>query len=469
MRRAVFRCSRSLPIPTRSPSPRTGFETSTTTGISVFADQVQTLRIPLQASLRTIARVTARSSMDVVKSGTTTDVYSVNATVTQAAAGIGGGGNLNNAYSAIAAVPGAFVPPNQQGWDQTVYIRGGNYDQIGYEFDGVPGQPFVRQLSRQHGRNARAAGASSLYRRRNGRIERDGLSRLHQSSDQDRNLSGIRDGGAAASARRRTITTSSSKSAERRPTASSPTTSASGATIRTTAISTSSTVRISATSGATRRSRLTLRISISAESFQPAATTAPSGQGWYYDGPNPSPIYDPFTLNPGQTGYVPLPVNTLNRRAVGNDPGCYQTISPAYRQATRTSRIAKASSICTSESRTGTTPAATTFKLLYNVTALQSQFYSSQNDLGPHVITELSDVEYGRRTRCPRSGAISSRGRAERISARARPISPVPYFAPGSPGNRCANIDPYGFYGQPTIKGQCPAGTFSAVPPDSRD
>ena len=76
--------------------------------------------------------------MDVVKSGTTSDVYSVNAAVTQAAAGIGGGGNLNNAYSAIATVPGAFVPPNQQGWDQVVYIRGGNFDQVGYEFDGVP-------------------------------------------------------------------------------------------------------------------------------------------------------------------------------------------------------------------------------------------------------------------------------------------------------------------------------------------
>ena len=76
--------------------------------------------------------------MDVVKPGTTSDVYSVNATVTQAVAGVGGGGNLNNAYSAIATIPGAFVPPNQQGWDQVVYIRGGNYDQIGYEFDGVP-------------------------------------------------------------------------------------------------------------------------------------------------------------------------------------------------------------------------------------------------------------------------------------------------------------------------------------------
>ncbi|HEY1868305.1 MAG TPA: carboxypeptidase-like regulatory domain-containing protein, partial [Candidatus Cybelea sp.] len=83
-----------------------GFEISTTTGISVFADQVQTLRLPLAPALHTIAHVTSRSSMDVVKSGTTTDVYSVNSTVTAAAAGLGGGGGLNNAYSAIAAVPG---------------------------------------------------------------------------------------------------------------------------------------------------------------------------------------------------------------------------------------------------------------------------------------------------------------------------------------------------------------------------
>ncbi len=76
--------------------------------------------------------------MDVVRPGTTTDVYSVNATVTQAVQGVGGGGNLNNAYSAIAIVPGTFVPPNQQGWNQAVYIRGGSFDQVGYEFDGVP-------------------------------------------------------------------------------------------------------------------------------------------------------------------------------------------------------------------------------------------------------------------------------------------------------------------------------------------
>ncbi len=102
------------------------FEPATVTGVSIFADQVQNVRVALQPSLRTIARVTSRSSMDMVKSGTTSDVYSVNATMTRAAQGLGGGGNLTNAYSAIAMVPGAFVPPGQQGWAQVVYIRGGN-------------------------------------------------------------------------------------------------------------------------------------------------------------------------------------------------------------------------------------------------------------------------------------------------------------------------------------------------------
>ncbi|MEO7202204.1 MAG: TonB-dependent receptor, partial [Candidatus Tumulicola sp.] len=117
---------------------KAGFQTVTTTGISVFADQSQALRLSMQTALKTIATVTTRSSMDVVKPGTTSDVYSVNSAVSQAVQGVGGGGNLNSAYSAIATVPGAFVPPNQQGWDQVVYIRGGSYDQIGYEFDGVP-------------------------------------------------------------------------------------------------------------------------------------------------------------------------------------------------------------------------------------------------------------------------------------------------------------------------------------------
>ncbi|HTA38533.1 MAG TPA: TonB-dependent receptor, partial [Candidatus Acidoferrales bacterium] len=115
-----------------------GFDTNSTSGISILADQTLRLTFKLQHSLKNIANVTSRSSMNLVRPGTTTDVYSVNPAVTKAAAPIGGGGGLNNAYSAIAAMPGAFVPNGQMGVNQTVYIRGGYYDQIGYEYDGVP-------------------------------------------------------------------------------------------------------------------------------------------------------------------------------------------------------------------------------------------------------------------------------------------------------------------------------------------
>jgi Carboxypeptidase regulatory-like domain/TonB dependent receptor len=115
-----------------------GFESLSVAGISVFADQSQSVPLALQKSLKEIARVSSRSSLSPVRPGTGTDVYSVNPALTNAAATLGGGGGLNNAYSAIASMPGAYVPPNQVGVNQTVYIRGGYYDQIGYEYDGVP-------------------------------------------------------------------------------------------------------------------------------------------------------------------------------------------------------------------------------------------------------------------------------------------------------------------------------------------
>lgn len=117
---------------------KNGYEAAAQSGVSVFADQLQTLDFRLQPALRTIGHVTTRSALDLVKPGTTTDVYSLDAATTAAAAPAGGGGSLNSAYSALAVLPGAFVPPNQMGVNQTVYIRGGNYDQIGYEYDGVP-------------------------------------------------------------------------------------------------------------------------------------------------------------------------------------------------------------------------------------------------------------------------------------------------------------------------------------------
>ena len=117
-----------------------GYESVSLAGISVFADQSQTVPLLLTPTTKTLGtvKVTGRSSLNPVRPGTTPDVYSANPGLTQASSTLGGGGGLNNAYSAIASMPGSFVPPNQLGVNQTVYIRGGYFDQIGYEYDGVP-------------------------------------------------------------------------------------------------------------------------------------------------------------------------------------------------------------------------------------------------------------------------------------------------------------------------------------------
>ena len=113
-------------------------ETLVQRGVTVLADQVQNLTLIARPSIKTLATVTTRASSDLIKPGTTANVYSVNAAAQARSAVLGGGGAANQGYSAIAALPGAYVPPGNSGWFQTVNIRGGDYDQVGYEFDGVP-------------------------------------------------------------------------------------------------------------------------------------------------------------------------------------------------------------------------------------------------------------------------------------------------------------------------------------------
>ena len=117
---------------------KTGYSPVSMPGATVFADQIQNISIPMHTELKTIASVTSRAAGSLVKSGTTSDVYSVNAATQQAIAGLGGGGNLNSAYSAIYSVPGVNSSIGNYGFGQVFYIRGSNYNQVGYEFDGVP-------------------------------------------------------------------------------------------------------------------------------------------------------------------------------------------------------------------------------------------------------------------------------------------------------------------------------------------
>jgi hypothetical protein len=115
-----------------------GYDSATETGIGVFADQTASLAFTLTKALRTIGRITSRSASDLVQRGRTTDAYTVTAAAADAASPLGGGGSLNQAYSALASVPGVYIPQGQTGIYQSVYIRGGNYTDLGYEYDGVP-------------------------------------------------------------------------------------------------------------------------------------------------------------------------------------------------------------------------------------------------------------------------------------------------------------------------------------------
>src|SRR5581483_2106800 len=117
-----------------------GYAPNTIDVVSVFADQTEAVALRVSHALKTIAAVRAANGNSLVKPGTTADVYSVDAATQQVLQTIGGGYNLNSAYSGIYAQPGvttAVGNPNY-GQLQNFYIRGSSYGQVGYEFDGVP-------------------------------------------------------------------------------------------------------------------------------------------------------------------------------------------------------------------------------------------------------------------------------------------------------------------------------------------
>ena len=116
-----------------------GYEDAEIPGVTVFADQTLAVAYTVKKALRTIAHVASTGGSSLVNPGVGIDVYSVNASQVAAAAPLGGPGNLNNAYSAMAAVPGIQVSQGGIGWSfNAAYVRGQNVYYTGYEYDGVP-------------------------------------------------------------------------------------------------------------------------------------------------------------------------------------------------------------------------------------------------------------------------------------------------------------------------------------------
>ncbi|HZY97611.1 MAG TPA: TonB-dependent receptor [Candidatus Cybelea sp.] len=118
---------------------KAGYQSVAFPGVTVFADQTQNVAYAMQKTLKTIARVTSAAGAALVKSGVGNDLYTVNAAQASAAAPLGGGGNLNNTYSAMASVPGIQTSQGGIGWDfNAAYVRGQNSYYTGFEYDGVP-------------------------------------------------------------------------------------------------------------------------------------------------------------------------------------------------------------------------------------------------------------------------------------------------------------------------------------------
>jgi hypothetical protein len=136
---------------------KAGYDMSTQRGITVTADNVANVSFAMLKTITTLGRVSVRATNELVRPGTTSDVYTVNAATQTVARTLAGSGNLNTGYSAMGAVPGVNVPQGQQGWYQPVYIRGGDLDQVGWEFDGIPvnrsydnaPQTFISSLGQQ--------------------------------------------------------------------------------------------------------------------------------------------------------------------------------------------------------------------------------------------------------------------------------------------------------------------------------
>ncbi len=427
-----------------------GFETSTTTGISVFADQSQSLHMRLGPALKTIATVTTRSSMDVVKPGTTSDVYSVNATVTKAVAGVGGGGNLNNAYSAIATVPGAFVPPNQQGWDQVVYIRGGNFDQIGYEFDGVP---VNRSFDNYPGATAGTLGQQELQVYAGGGTvgqSTSGLAGFINQVIKTGTYPGYASvsGGVGTPAYYHNLQVEVGGASPDR--LFSYYVGMGGYNQDYRYLDQFNGSNLGNVWGFPIIAYNTTNLFFGGV-YPTCGYTPPAGSG-FYSGPNASPVYNPMHHAPP---------------GVANNPGCYETISPAYASysnLTDRETVANFHIGIPHHHDAGRDDV----QLLYNIVALQSQYYSSANDIGPHLLTQLNQVFTGETVPEFWSDFLTW-PTGTHFGEDPANVKPVPYFMPSSPGNRCANVTPYKLSGPPVVAGACPGGVWSTVPSDTRD
>lgn len=122
----------------------TGFQPVSSTGVSVFADQVATANVTLQSALKTIGSVSVRSAGGAYQPTQTQDTYTVTASQINT---VQGKANSTDEKALLSRLPGASLDSN--GYP---VLRGGRENEEGYQNEGIDqteafGSLFVNSLT----------------------------------------------------------------------------------------------------------------------------------------------------------------------------------------------------------------------------------------------------------------------------------------------------------------------------------
>jgi hypothetical protein len=119
-----------------------GYNTTTVYGITVQADQTASADLKMSTAIKTIGHITTTATATVVSKTITGDLYSVNSRAISNLSGSNGGSETLYSQNAIAgSMPGVFRQVGSGGGyagQGSLSMRGGSFDQIGFELEGIP-------------------------------------------------------------------------------------------------------------------------------------------------------------------------------------------------------------------------------------------------------------------------------------------------------------------------------------------
>lgn len=119
-----------------------GYQTTSSSGITVQADQSSSANVSIHLEVKTIGKVLTSATASVVSRTVTGDLYAVNAQAINSYQGSAGGAEtLYSQNGVVGSMPGVVRSIGSGGGysgNGTLSFRGGSNDQVGFELEGIP-------------------------------------------------------------------------------------------------------------------------------------------------------------------------------------------------------------------------------------------------------------------------------------------------------------------------------------------